>query len=73
MFREMATAQMAWAHIAYFAKRTGQLTMRVPMPYHVRGAPPRVRVKDGYLELEWRWGRETIKIKDARNIDTKMR
>lgn len=66
MFRGMS--QVAWNHLAYFAKRTGQLTMRVPMPYHVRADPPQVVVRDGFLELTWKWGRQNPLVETERPI-----
>ena len=54
------SSQYAWTYIAHFLKRRGQLTMRVPLPFQVlRGEPPKVWVKDGYLMVEWQWGKKS--------------
>ena len=54
----MAPSHTAWNYIAYFVKRQGNLTLRVPMPYNViRAPPPKIQMDKGYLTVEWTWGK----------------
>jgi hypothetical protein len=34
--------------------------MRVPLPFQVlRGEPPKIWVQEGYLMIEWTWGKKS--------------
>ena len=49
------------------------MTMRVPLPFQViRAEPPKVLVKDGYLIVEWHWGKRTNPLVESERPDYKV-
>jgi len=46
---------LGWSSLATIYKRPGQMVVRVPLPYQVRAAPPRIWMEGPVMVVEWNW------------------